>query len=69
MTGVGWNAAGARLALVEGPGLVGGNRLAVPAASLAEDSAGVLRDGRGGTRPVRLLPVAGLEPDLLLVPA
>ncbi|MFI9331775.1 VWA domain-containing protein [Kitasatospora sp. NPDC052868] len=65
-----------RLVTAPGHGLAEGNRLAVPAQRLAADGPGLLtvRDpaaGRSSTAravPVRLVPVAGLPADVVVVP-
>ena len=60
-----------RLATAVGPGLVGGNRIAVPAPLLPAESAGVLYLGSGpraDTVAVRLVPAPDLPPDLLVAP-
>jgi hypothetical protein len=61
-----------RLVTVTGPGLVDGNRLAVPAGRVSAETAGLLWP-RGATAadrsvPVRLVPVPGLPEDVVVVP-
>lgn len=70
MTLRGFTPVDTRLVTVAGPGLVDGNRLAVPGQRLAEESAGLLlpRGTDGEAVPVRLLPVRGLPADVVLLP-
>ncbi|MET8543982.1 vWA domain-containing protein [Kitasatospora sp. NPDC004799] len=58
-----------RLVTATGPGLVDGNRLAVPAERLTADSPGRLLTGGGGRAvAVRLVPVPGLPADVVVAP-